>query len=97
MTRVLPEPAPARINNGPSLEVTASRCCGLSCERNSVIKMFAPTFKHTDQFAQTLRLAWYGLILPLCIFAAWLPCASLHLDAVSFTRRAQSRKEKTAR
>src|SRR5229473_8517126 len=35
MTRVLPEPAPARISSGPSLELTASRCCGLSWERKS--------------------------------------------------------------
>src|SRR6266404_1217165 len=39
MTRVLPEPAPARISSGPSPEVTASRCCSLSWERNSIIKV----------------------------------------------------------
>src|SRR5258708_28530200 len=30
MTRVLPDPAPARTSNGPSPCVTASRCRGLS-------------------------------------------------------------------
>src|SRR5215472_8490498 len=34
MTRVLPLPAPARINTGPSLVSTASRCCGFSWSRN---------------------------------------------------------------
>jgi len=34
MTRVLPLPAPARISTGPSVVSTASRCWGLSCERN---------------------------------------------------------------
>src|SRR6185437_8168286 len=34
ITRVLPLPAPARINTGPSTVSTASRCCGFSCERN---------------------------------------------------------------
>src|SRR5258707_5117074 len=38
MTRVLPEPAPARISSGPSPEVTASRCGSLSWERSSSIK-----------------------------------------------------------
>src|ERR1051325_3533089 len=46
MTRVLPEPAPAKISSGPSPASTASRCCGLSCERKSVMKMFQATFKH---------------------------------------------------
>src|SRR5882672_6387031 len=69
MTRVLPEPAPARINKGPSPVVTASRCCGLSCERKSVMKIFISTFKHTDQFAQTLRLACRFLFC-LCALAS---------------------------
>src|SRR6185437_11854867 len=34
ITRVLPLPAPARINTGPSTVSTASRCCGFNCERN---------------------------------------------------------------
>src|SRR5712672_3623614 len=63
MTRVLPEPAPARINKGPSPVVTASRCCGLSCERKSVMKMFTRTFKHTDQFAQTLRFTSFDCLI----------------------------------
>src|SRR6185369_11352294 len=54
MTRVFPDPAPARINTGPSPVVTASRCCGLSCERNSVIKIFRTPFKHTHRNDQTL-------------------------------------------
>ena len=29
-TRVLPEPAPATTSSGPSVQSTASRCCGLS-------------------------------------------------------------------
>src|ERR1700704_5286589 len=33
MTRVLPLPAPARISTGPSVVLTASRCCGLSWSR----------------------------------------------------------------
>ena len=33
MTRVLPEPAPARISSGPSVCSTASRCSGFSDER----------------------------------------------------------------
>src|ERR1022692_2902153 len=33
MTRVLPLPAPARINTGPSVVSTASRCCGFSWSR----------------------------------------------------------------
>src|ERR1700730_1139720 len=53
MTRVLPEPAPARISNGPSLEVTASRCCSLSSERRSIMNVMANTFKHTMCSAQT--------------------------------------------
>src|SRR5947209_10139047 len=52
ITRVLPEPAPAKINSGPSPIVTASRCCGLSCERNSVIKIFRHIFKHTIYWIQ---------------------------------------------
>src|SRR5712692_1974525 len=56
ITRVLPEPAPARINRGPSPDLTASRCCSLSCERKSVMKL-ENTFKHTMCRAQTgLRL-----------------------------------------
>src|SRR2546423_2270993 len=47
ITRVLPEPAPARISSGPSPVFTASRCCGFSCERKSVMTMFRQTFKHT--------------------------------------------------
>src|SRR5919106_4716308 len=35
MTRVLPEPAPARMSSGPSVARTASRCCSFSCDRNS--------------------------------------------------------------
>src|SRR5258706_7235350 len=34
MTRVLPEPAPARTSSGPSVVVTASRCGPLSPERS---------------------------------------------------------------
>src|SRR5579862_9391263 len=34
MTRVFPLPAPARINTGPSVVSTASRCCGFSWSRN---------------------------------------------------------------
>ena len=34
MTRVLPDPAPARISNGPSVWRTASRCSGLRSETN---------------------------------------------------------------
>src|SRR5215831_4828954 len=33
MTRVLPLPAPARINTGPSTASTASRCWGLSWDK----------------------------------------------------------------
>ena len=33
MTRVLPEPGPARISSGPSIVVTASRCGGLRSSR----------------------------------------------------------------
>src|ERR1700756_599609 len=33
MTRVFPLPAPARINTGPSVVSTASRCCGFSWSR----------------------------------------------------------------
>ena len=36
MTRVLPEPAPARISTAPSVCSTASRCSGFSAERRSV-------------------------------------------------------------
>ena len=35
MTRVLPDPAPARISNGPSVCSTASRCSGFREERKS--------------------------------------------------------------
>src|SRR5437899_2043813 len=34
MTRVFPEPAPARISSGPLICRTASRCSGLSVSRN---------------------------------------------------------------
>src|SRR5216684_2632160 len=34
MTRVFPLPAPARINTGPSVVSTASRCCGFNSSRN---------------------------------------------------------------
>src|SRR5208282_620888 len=34
MTRVFPLPAPARISTGPSVVLTASRCCGFSSSRN---------------------------------------------------------------
>src|SRR5215467_7990444 len=33
MTRVLPDPAPARISSGPTVWSTASRCSGLSLSR----------------------------------------------------------------
>src|ERR1019366_1361717 len=36
MTRVLPLPAPARISKGPSMWLTASRCCALSPLRKSM-------------------------------------------------------------
>ena len=36
MTRVFPLPAPARISSGPSVWLTASRCCGLSPLRKSM-------------------------------------------------------------
>ena len=36
MTRVLPEPAPARISTGPSRWSTASRCSGFSFSRKSM-------------------------------------------------------------
>src|SRR6476661_7186252 len=36
MTRVFPEPAPARINTGPSRWSTASRCSGFSLSRKSM-------------------------------------------------------------
>src|SRR5437763_3552788 len=57
MTRVLPDPAPARINSGPSLDVTASRCCGLSCERKSVMRNDELTFKHTTCSFRTVKRA----------------------------------------
>ncbi len=38
MTRVLPDPAPARTRIGPSARVTASRCGGLSRERSSTAR-----------------------------------------------------------
>src|SRR5271154_3812019 len=34
MTRVFPDPAPARISTGPSTASTASRCCGFSLSSN---------------------------------------------------------------
>src|SRR5919205_2140446 len=37
MTRVFPDPAPARISSGPSVASTASRCRSLSVESKSVI------------------------------------------------------------
>src|SRR5690242_19201249 len=36
MTRVFPDPAPARIRSGPSVCRTASRCSGLSLSRKSI-------------------------------------------------------------
>ena len=36
MTRVLPEPAPARISSGPSRCSTASRCSGFSLSRKFI-------------------------------------------------------------
>src|SRR5688572_2672424 len=36
MTRVLPEPAPARMSNGPVVCSTASRCSGLSLSRKFI-------------------------------------------------------------
>src|SRR6516162_6064573 len=36
MTRVLPEPAPARISSGPSVCSTASRCSGFSLSRKVI-------------------------------------------------------------
>src|SRR5689334_6199019 len=38
ITRVFPDPAPARINSGPSVCRTADRCGGLSEERKSMRK-----------------------------------------------------------
>src|SRR3990167_562666 len=38
MTRVLPEPAPARIRSGPSRGRTAPRCSGLSRFRKSIVR-----------------------------------------------------------
>src|SRR5436305_832415 len=40
ITRVLPLPAPARINTGPSTASAASRCCGLSLSRRSTNSAF---------------------------------------------------------
>src|SRR5229473_5161163 len=38
MTRVLPEPAPARTSTGPSVWSTAARCWGFSRERSSITR-----------------------------------------------------------
>src|SRR4051812_26099823 len=40
MTRVLPVPAPARINTGPSVVWTAARCGGLSADKFSTTADF---------------------------------------------------------
>src|SRR5215210_7363917 len=40
MTRVLPEPAPARISRGPSVAFTASTCCGFSEDKISINTLF---------------------------------------------------------
>src|SRR5215510_14181520 len=37
ITRVLPEPAPAKISSGPRVWSTASRCSGLSASRNCMM------------------------------------------------------------
>jgi hypothetical protein len=37
MTRVFPDPAPARIKSAPSVVVTASRCCALREARISIV------------------------------------------------------------
>src|SRR2546421_5382385 len=57
MTRVLPEPAPARMRREPSVFLTASRCCSLREERKSVINMprFAISFNHTNGYSQNAR------------------------------------------
>ena len=52
MTRVLPLPAPARISTGPSVVSTASRCCGLSCERN--VRKTAPEPFGDQNFATSI-------------------------------------------
>src|SRR5215203_5443661 len=36
MTRVFPEPAPARMSSGPSVAFTASTCCGFSEDKISI-------------------------------------------------------------
>src|SRR5690349_4235453 len=36
ITRVFPEPAPARINSGPSTCTTAARCSGLRAAKRSI-------------------------------------------------------------
>src|ERR1043165_5656277 len=51
MTRVLPEPAPARMRSGPSVARTASRCCSLSCDKNSE-STGVDAFKHRDRKTQ---------------------------------------------
>src|SRR5262252_4158859 len=47
MTRDFPLPAPARINTGPSLVSTASRCCGFSWSRKDKLEMAPGCFYFT--------------------------------------------------
>src|SRR5688500_12898227 len=54
MTRVLPEPAPARMRSGPSVASTASPCCSFNCDRSSE-STFVVAFKHTAQVRQNAR------------------------------------------
>src|SRR5262245_14929329 len=42
MTRVLPDPAPARIRRGPLIRRTASRCSGLRAERKFIDSLVVP-------------------------------------------------------
>src|SRR2546426_1834599 len=59
ITRVLPDPAPARMSSGPSLCCTASHCGGLSCacQAASITESSVPCALHT----QVLPLPQQGL------------------------------------
>src|SRR6266852_825115 len=57
MTRVLPEPAPARISSGPSVCWTAICCSGFKEERKSVItvELSDISFNHMSSCEQNLQ------------------------------------------
>src|SRR5207245_78960 len=55
MTRVFPLPAPARINTGPSVVATASRCWGFRPERKSTNELFYWTDHYVGQIPTLVR------------------------------------------